>query len=406
MARGRPGKRHLSDESRAVDHKSLPPSSVRRSHGMQRWEQVMTISNETAEVREFEYNLLVTPEFAPLAEFAGFGAYEAVAVQETGKVISGFIGNIAEALSEYLMERPESAPLMSGSDQPVNPLLIREWLDRTISGPFDGELSAFLREVSHVEGKGATFPGVQVPLPPQLILALTAWIQGKIIEAVGKTCDVATVSAAGGAWMNQFMLQLGIILEPTLVQPDGPLGRHEAAEFHPYAEFAGFGAKEALILRKTGPLLEPAAGGVITLAYDYLLSRPESAGYFQDASHLTQRKMTLKTWWSRSTTKPKDGDFHAYMSKVADAHVKGGGTHPHVVIPPDLTIALMGWVEMRVMTALNTIAPGADGEYVFGMTPEPAAAAAMGQAWMRMLTLQLGILLKPYLESPAAPAVA
>ncbi|MGH4004627.1 MAG: protoglobin family protein, partial [Pseudonocardiaceae bacterium] len=321
----------------------------------------------------------------------------AVAVQETGRVISGFTDDIAEAISEYLMACSESAPLMSGSDPPVNPLLIKEWLGRTISGPFDGELSTFLREVSHVEGKGVTFPGVQVPLPPQLILALTAWIQGKIIEILGETCDIATVSAAGGAWMNQFMLQLGIILEPSLAEPDAPLGRHQAAEFHPYAEFAGFGAKEAYILRKTGPLLEPAAGGVITLAYDYLLSRPESAGYFQDASHLTQRKMTLKTWWSRSATKPMDGDFHAYMSRVADAHVKGGGTHPHVVIPPDLTIALMGWVEMRVMTALNTIAPTVDGEYVFGMAPEPAAAAAMGQAWMRMLTLQLGILLKPYL---------
>jgi hypothetical protein len=36
------------------------------------------------------------------------------------------------------------------------------------------------------------------------------------------------------------------------------------------------------------------------------------------------------------------------------------------------------------MTALNTISPGADDEYVFGMTPKPAEAAAMGQAWMRM----------------------
>jgi hypothetical protein len=67
-----------------------------------------------------------------------------------------------------------------------------------------------------------------------------------------------------------------------------------------------------------------------------------------------------------------------------------------VVIPPDLTIALMGWVQMRVMTALNTIAPTADGNYVFGKTPDPSAVAEVGQAWMRMLTLQLGILLKSY----------
>jgi hypothetical protein len=30
----------------------------------------------------------------------------------------------------------------------------------------------------------------------------------------------------------------------------------------------------------------------------------------------------------------------------------------------------------------------------------------VGQAWMRMLTLQLGILLKPYLTPPGAPAIA
>ncbi|HJT03928.1 MAG TPA: protoglobin domain-containing protein [Pseudonocardiaceae bacterium] len=179
-----------------------------------------------------------------------------------------------------------------------------------------------------------TFPGVQVPLPPQLVLALIAWLQGQILAAMGEVCDTATVSAAGAAWMNQFMLQLGIILEPSLTEPNAPMGKHESAEFHPYADCAGFGPREASILRRTGPLLGPAAGGVVTLAYDYLLSRPESTGYFQDASHLMQRKMTLKGWWSRTPTKPMDGNFHSYMSRVADAHVKDGGTNPHVVSRP------------------------------------------------------------------------
>jgi hypothetical protein len=367
----------------------------------------MTMMNQADEAREAEkYDQLVTPEFAPLADFAGFGVYEAVAVQETGRDIADLIDRIPEAITGYLMMRPEYARLMGGSDPPIREPLIKEWLDRTIAGPFDGSLAGFIREISHLGDKEVTFPGVQVPLPPQLILALTAWLQGQILDAMGGTCDLATVSAAGAAWMNQLILQLGIILEPSLAQPDSPMGHHEAAEFHPYASFAGFGPKEASILRKTGPLLGPAAGGVVTLAYDYLLSRPESAGYFQDASHLTQRKMTLKAWWSRTTTKPMDGEFHSYMSRVADAHVKDGGTHPHVVIPADLTIALMGWVEMRVMTALNTIAPGPEGDYVFGQLPEPSEAAAVGQAWMRMLTLQLGILLKPYLASPIEPAPA
>jgi hypothetical protein len=364
---------------------------------------VMTV--EADEIIDVENDdQLVTPEFAALADFAGFGQYEAGAVQETGRAISVAIDHMPEAVSEYLMTRPESAHLMGGSNPPVSEPLIKEWFERTIVGPFDGDLAAFVRDVSHVGAREVTFPGVQVALPPQLVLALVAWLQGQILAAMGEVCDVVTVSAAGAAWMNQFMLQLGIMLEPSLTQPDGPLGKHEGAEFHPYADFAGFGPKETSILRRTGPLLGPAAGGVVTLAYDYLLSRPESAGYFQDASHLAQRKMTLKGWWLRTTTKPMDGDFHGYMSRVADAHVKDGGTHPHVVIPPDLTIALMGWVQMRVMTALNTIAPGLDGDFVFGKLPDPPEAAQVGQAWMRMLTLQLGILLKPYLVTSAMPA--
>ena len=53
----------------------------------------------------------------------------------------------------------------------------------------------------------------------------------------------------------------------------------------------------------------------------------------------------------------------------------------------------------------DTIAPDEDGGYVFGQLPEPTAAAQVGTAWMRMLTLQLGILLKPYLASSTAPTV-
>lgn len=77
------------------------------------------------------------------------------------------------------------------------------------------------------------------------------------------------------------------------------------------------------------------------------------------------------------------------MSKFADAHVEGGGMHPDVVIPADLTIALMGWVQMRVRTALNTLALSPEGDYVFGAMPEPADLAQMGQAWMRMLTTSM-----------------
>ena len=47
--------------------------------------------------------------------------------------------------------------------------------------------------------------------------------------------------------------------------------------------------------------------------------------------------------------------------------------------------------------------PRNNGDYVFDKLPEPPKAAEVDQAWMRMLTLQLGILLKPYLTLPTTP---
>ncbi|HEX2298559.1 MAG TPA: protoglobin domain-containing protein [Pseudonocardiaceae bacterium] len=362
----------------------------------------MTTSNEMDYAQHVEdFSGLVTPDFAPLADFAGFRGYEAVAVHETSRDLAPLMEMVTADISGYLASRPESTALLTGSGSEIDASLIREWLDRTAAGPFDGELSAFLREITHLPDSQVTFPGMRVPLPPQMLLALIAWVQGKVLEALGDTCDVVNVSAAGGAWMTQFMLQLGIMLEPQLTAPDAPQGQHQSAGFHPYAELAGLGVRQQRILRKTGPLLEPAGGGVVAMAYDYLLSRPESAGYFQDATHLAMRKQTLKGWWARSTTRPMDEKFHSYMSRVADAHVNGGGQSPHVVIPPELTIALMGWVQMRVMAALNTIAPDHEGGYIFGTMPEPPEIALIGAAWMQMLTLQLGILLKPNLPAPS-----
>jgi len=167
---------------------------------------------------------------------------------------------------------------MGGSDPPLREALIKEWLDKTIAGPFNGDLASFVREISQLGEKNVTFPGVQVPLPPQLVLALIAWLQGQILAAMGEVCDTATVSAAGAAWMNQFMLQLGIILEPSLTEPNASMGKHDSAEFHPYADCAGFGPREASILRRTGPLLGLAAGGAVTLAYDICCPVPNLPG--------------------------------------------------------------------------------------------------------------------------------
>ncbi|HJT03927.1 MAG TPA: hypothetical protein VJ757_09910 [Pseudonocardiaceae bacterium] len=84
---------------------------------------VQNLADEIAEVEGCEH--LVTPEFAPRAEFAGFGAYEAVAVSETGMAISALIDRIPQAITEYLTTRPESGRSMGGSDPPIRKALIK-----------------------------------------------------------------------------------------------------------------------------------------------------------------------------------------------------------------------------------------------------------------------------------------
>ena len=179
-------------------------------------------------------------------------------------------------------------------------------------------------------------------------------------------------------------------------QPQKP---DDKAALHPYADLAGFGAAEGRILEETGALLAPLASGVVSLAYSYLLSRPESAGYFQDAHHLAQRKETLMAWWVRTASDPYEtnSEFGTYLRRVANAHVKNAGMYPDVGIPAQLTIALMGWVEMRVMTAINTINIVDGGaSAIFGLFGDPAVIARVGRAWMSMLTLQLGVLIDPH----------
>ena len=352
---------------------------------------------------------LVTPGFSPLADFANFGEAEALLLRDAGPDIGVFAKAIAGAMSAHIAKKLPRLDRELGMElglegAAADPGTIERWLFKSSIGPFDENFADYVRELTHVDG-GATFPGMNVALPPQMLIGLMAWLEGQILLHLGDVSDTITLSGVGAIWMDEMMLQLGIMLEPVLENsPAGPrdYGGGHNAELHPYAELAGFGMAEGRILGETGSLLAPAASGVISLAYSYLLSRPESAGFFQDSEHLAQRKQTLKAWWIRSAADPYEtkGEFGDYLRKVANAHVRGAGTHPEVEIPPQLTIALMGWVQMRVMTALNTIALTPTGTASFGELGDPEALATVGRAWMQMLTLQLGVLIDPYLSTP------
>ncbi|HEY2667662.1 MAG TPA: hypothetical protein VGK51_12565 [Actinomycetota bacterium] len=325
---------------------------------------------------------LVTAGFHPLADFATFGPNEVEMLHEAGTDLEVFTKAIAESVCDYLAAR---LPRLGISGASVDQDIVEEWLSRSSIGPFNGDFAGYLRGVTHVGG-GTTFPGVSVSLPPQMVIGLVAWLQGEILIHLGDVSDTITLSGVGGIWMDQLMLQLGVMLEPVLGSRSAPQddgGRHNT-EVHPYADLAGFGMAEGRLLSETGALLEPAGNGVISLAYSYLLSRPESAGYFPD----------VDPYWIND-------NFGEYLRKVVSAHV-WGGEDPQREIPPQLTIALIGWMQMRVMTALNTVAFDAAGAAAFGELGDPGLLADVGTAWMKMLTLQLGTLIDPYLKDSAA----
>ena len=343
---------------------------------------------------------LVTPEFHYLADFANFRHDEVAMLRGFTHSAPRFIDAVTDSIEGCLAERLAAVGVAGQISRPA----LREWLARSSIGPFDGEFAGFLRGLTH-RPDGVTFPGFSEAMAPQVIVAAMAWVQGQILVALGNLTDTIALSGLGGIWMDQLMLQLGIILEPVLGNPSGPRdyhGGHDAL-LHPYANLAGFGAAEGRMLEVTGAHLAPLASGVSSLAYTYLLSRPESAGFLLDADHLAQRKQTLMAWWIRTAADPNDpdADFGNYMRRVANAHVRNAGTHPEVQVPAQLTIALMGWVEMRVMTALNAVSVAGDGagSGIFGLFGDPEAVAGMGRAWMTMLTLQLGVLIDPYLTT-------
>ena len=164
---------------------------------------------------------LVTAEFASLAEFAGFGEYEAAAVQETGQNIPALSERIARQISGYVMTRPEFTSLITGSSTGVRSTR------RSSGSGWTGRLLGLLMVIwpswygdwYRIERARGHLPRCAGPDATQLVLALTAWVQGEVLSALGSCSTRPPASAAGAAWMNQFMLQLGIMLEPCLDQP-------------------------------------------------------------------------------------------------------------------------------------------------------------------------------------------
>src|SRR6478672_11569763 len=140
---------------------------------------------------------LVTPGFHPLADFASFGPNEVAMLHEAGTDLEVFTKAIAGSVCDYLAAR---LPRFDISEASVDQEVVEDWLSCSSTGPFDEDFADYLRGITHIGG-GTTFPGVSVPLPPQMVIGLIAWLKGEILVHLGDVSDTITLSGVGGIWM-------------------------------------------------------------------------------------------------------------------------------------------------------------------------------------------------------------
>lgn len=153
-----------------------------------------------------------------MADFANFGPEEAILLSDTGSDLTLFTKAIAASVCSYLNSRLPRAGI-TGAE--VDREVVEAWLTRSTTGPFNEEFAGYIRSLTHVGG-GTTFPGMRVALAPQMLIGIFAWLEGEILAYLGDVSDTVTLSGVGGIWMDELMLQLGIMLEPVLGSPADP----------------------------------------------------------------------------------------------------------------------------------------------------------------------------------------
>lgn len=169
-----------------------------------------------------------------------------------------------------------------------------------------------------------------------------------------------------------------------------------AARLAVLEELVGFGPDDRAALRDSVAVLGPALPGLLDAVYDHLLAYDDTRKFFVgttgtvDERYLAIRKEHLTSWLLGVTVdRGEDSDFARWLQGIAKHHAGTG--HGSRRVPPRWIVALTGWLQSAVSTALfdAQIAESADlRRYVL--------------AWNKLLVVQLETFL--HVVVPSFPA--
>jgi nitrite reductase/ring-hydroxylating ferredoxin subunit/hemoglobin-like flavoprotein len=169
-------------------------------------------------------------------------------------------------------------------------------------------------------------------------------------------------------------------------------GAEDSAQYFRYmAEFIGFTAEDAEIIKRTRPVIEKYLPDIVSKFYSHLLRYPPTRKFFLkadgtlDKEYLELRMRHLTNFWLRSADGFFDEEYARYVDYVGRAHTSRGAD-PSIYIPERYVIGQMGFVQHAITKAL-----------VEELHPvDEALGHAAEDAWAKLMMVLLEMLARAY----------
>lgn len=179
-------------------------------------------------------------------------------------------------------------------------------------------------------------------------------------------------------------------LTPT--QISAKQGSEDAGRYFRYmAEFVGFSAEDAEVIRQTGPLIAKHLPQIVAQFYAHLLRYPPTRRFFlkKDGSlnhdYIELRMRHLTNFWLRTANGLFDDEYARYVDYVGRAHT-AHGADPNIYIPERYVIGQVGMMQHAISEALVRELRGIDDDLELRAV----------EAWDKLLMVLLELLARAY----------
>lgn len=169
-------------------------------------------------------------------------------------------------------------------------------------------------------------------------------------------------------------------------------GADDAGQYFRYmAEFVGFSADDAKIIRQTKPFIAIHIPDIVAAFYEKILRYPPTRKLFLakdgllDRDYLQLRMSHLTNFWLRTADGVFDDTFARYIDYVGRAHTSHGAD-PSIYIAERYVIGQIGFIQHAISDALS--------KELRQMDPDLAAQSL--EAWDKLMMVILEMLARAY----------